>query len=73
MQISACMYECLAPNIRYMHFVSFRHVFLHLTRIAMIHIRWQCIDGLVLERRNSVANVLYFRLFCTNPSIFPAQ
>ena len=29
------------------------------------------IDGLVLERCNSVANALELRLFCTNPSICP--
>ena len=28
------------------------------------------IDGLVQERRNSIANALELRLSCTNPSIF---
>ena len=28
------------------------------------------IDGLVLERRNSIANALEFRLSCTNPTKF---
>ena len=29
------------------------------------------IDGLVQERRNSIANALELRLSCTNPSIWP--
>ena len=28
------------------------------------------IDGLVHERRNSIANALELRLYCTNPSIW---
>ena len=28
------------------------------------------IDGLVLEKRNSIANALELRLYCTNPLIY---
>ena len=31
------------------------------------------IDGLVQERRNSIANALELRLSCTNPSIWPSS
>ena len=30
---------------------------------------WDNIDGLVQERRNSIANALELRLCCSNPSI----
>ena len=30
-------------------------------------------DGLVQERRNSIANALELRLSCTNPSIYEMQ
>ena len=32
--------------------------------------RWTYIDGLVQERRNSIANALELRLSCTNQSIY---
>ena len=32
---------------------------------------WHHVDGLVQERRNSIANALDLRLSCTNPSMFP--
>ena len=31
------------------------------------------LDGLVQERRNSIANALELRLFCTKPSIWSAS
>ena len=31
---------------------------------------WRYIDGLMQERRNSIANTLELRLSCTNPWIY---
>ena len=31
---------------------------------------WVYVDGLVQERRNSIANALELRLSCTNPSMY---
>ena len=36
----------------------------YLSRISVVYI-----DGLVQERRNSIANAMELRLFCINPSI----
>ena len=50
------------------------HVDFILRSIKYIHIFNNCselryhIDGLVQERRNSIANALELRLYCTNPS-----
>ena len=37
--------------------------------ISCLDIDWVYIDGLMQERRNSIANALELRLSCTNPSI----
>ena len=34
-----------------------------------VNVRYNHFDGLVQERRNSIANALELRLSCTNPSI----
>ena len=44
--------------------------YLHAIPVLINDIKWQYIDGLMQERRNSIANALELRLSCTYPSIY---
>ena len=72
--LTHCSYLQFIPHAwgfkcRYIGYMCFPSS--HVTAICFVsHYNLKCIDGLVHERHNSIANTQESHLFCTNPSVY---